>query len=58
MDSRYIDYLLTDAESDQFERDGYFAVENALAEDMVDNLVAVVRPDRSRGTLADEWHHV
>ena len=47
MDSRYIDYLLTDAESDQFERDGYFAVENALSKDMVDDLVVIVdRIDR------------
>ena len=42
MDSRYVDNLLTDAESEQFEHEGYFAVENALSKDRVDDLIAVV----------------
>ena len=42
MDSRYSEYLLTAEESERFERDGFFFVENALSADMVDNLVAVV----------------
>ncbi len=47
MDSRYADYLLTDAESEKFENDGYFIVENALTGEMVNDLVAVVdRIDR------------
>jgi len=47
MDSRYIDYLLTNEESLQFERDGYFIIENALPKDLVDALIPVVdRVDR------------
>ena len=42
MDSRYNEYLLTAEESEQFERDGFFFVENALSEDVVDALITVV----------------
>ncbi len=42
MDSTYIDFLLTDEESLQFERDGYLIVESVLPKDMVDDLIPVV----------------
>lgn len=47
MDPKCLDYLLTQEESIRFERDGYFILENALPERLVDGLIpAVDRVDR------------
>lgn len=39
MDDRHLQHRLTQEERDQFERDGYFIVRNALDEDTVQNLI-------------------
>ena len=47
MDSRCLDFLLSEGEARQFERDGYFIVEDAIPQAMVDELIPVVdRVDR------------
>ena len=47
MDSTYKGYLLTNEESLQFERDGYFILESVLPKDLVDELIPIVdRVDR------------
>ncbi len=42
MDSKDLDYALTETERHQFEKEGYLIVENALPLDLVDRLTAVV----------------
>ena len=52
MDQRSMDYLLSDAESRKFEEDGYFIVEDAIPQTMVEELIPTVdridREERAR----------
>ena len=51
MDPKCLDYCLTEEESIQFERDGYFILENVLPQDLVADLVDVV--DRVDGAYRE-----
>ena len=42
MDARCLEHLLTEDERLRFERDGYFTVENALPQSLVDSLIPTV----------------
>ena len=42
MDTKCLDYTLTDDESIQFDRDGYFIIEDAIPDDLVNKLIPVV----------------
>ncbi|HIC16514.1 TPA: hypothetical protein EYO77_00225, partial [Candidatus Poribacteria bacterium] len=42
MDTACLNYCLTETESQQFEQDGFFIIENALPSELVENLISVV----------------
>ena len=52
MDPRAVDYCLTEEERLCFERDGYFIIDDALPEDLVDELIPIV--DRVDGEYREE----
>ncbi|MDP6036995.1 MAG: hypothetical protein QGG64_00435, partial [Candidatus Latescibacteria bacterium] len=51
MDQRCLDYCVTEEERLRFERDGFFVLEDALPEDLVDELIPVV--DRVDGAYRE-----
>ena len=42
MDTACLNYCLPETESQQFEQDGFFIIENALPSELVENLISVV----------------